>query len=274
MSVRSFMFSSASCRESPSSISRKVRRSSWHTGDSKRAQETCIACSRPSPAATEMHMRSRRSGRSFCTASRRILMRLRSHQLGANPPSMGRTKSNTRPNLSPDRTAHQGNQSETEAEHGRPHLHSDELFGTDRSGESSLEQISMHPVDLARRVQPGQDVPEASCGRPEDASEQRSLHPLNYRGRFGEELGVGAQRANEFESTGDFVRPPGRNADATQTHHHQRDADEGNDVRRTHGTSIQILMLTMRRTIQKPSAIRPAVKMSTMSPAPCNMGSR
>ena len=32
------------------------------------------------------------------------------------------------------------------------------------------------------------------------------------------------------------------------------------------GLSIQILMLTMRRTIQKPSAISPAVKMSTMSP--------
>ena len=37
---------------------------------------------------------------------------------------------------------------------------------------------------------------------------------------------------------------------------------------------IQILILTMRRTIQNPSAISPAVKMSTMSPAPCNMGSR
>ena len=53
--------------------------------------------------------------------------------------------------------------------------------------------------------------------------------------------------------------------------------DQRNEVCRVHVTdplSTQILMLTMRRTIQKPSPIRPAVPMSTISPTPCSIGWR
>ncbi len=88
-----------------------------------------MACSNPRPAATEMHMRSSRSGRSFVTRSRRVLILRRSQRVGTRPPMIGRTKRAAMPTLTLDDTADEGHHPDAEAEHDEAHLDGDELLG-------------------------------------------------------------------------------------------------------------------------------------------------
>ena len=99
---------------------------------------------------------------------------------GRQPTEHGKNEQEHQTHLQADGAAHQGDEAETEPEHGRSHLYGDELLGPDRSGQAGLEQIGMHPIDLAGRVEPRQNVLECPCGWSEDASEQRGLDPLNH----------------------------------------------------------------------------------------------
>ena len=54
-------------------------------------------------------------------------------------------------------------------------------------GQPGFQQIGMHPVDFAGRVEPRQDVLEAPRPRAEDTGDQRGLHPFDPRRRHSEE---------------------------------------------------------------------------------------
>ena len=104
-----------------------------------------------------------------------------------------------RPILTLTEAAHEQDQAEGEATHDRAHLDGDELLGPHRAGQARLEQIGVHAVDVARRVQARQAVAQAASPPDRTSGSPAASAPARALDRLGVRLGLRAERADEVE---------------------------------------------------------------------------